>query len=112
MKNIINLTPHIIRVQTQNETIEFLPTNIPARMEVVQLDLGMINGISVRGSSYGNISDLPEPQENTIYIVSTLIAQRAKRLDLVSPDTFNGVIRDKDNRIFAVTAFQCFVENK
>ncbi|MCK9576450.1 MAG: hypothetical protein M0R51_11055 [Clostridia bacterium] len=87
-KNIINLTPHDIILCDENGTvIQSIPsTGKIARAQEIRTQIDEINGIPVYKIEYGNTIDLPEPQDNTIYIVSSLTAQAAKdRTDLYIP---------------------------
>ena len=104
MKKIINLTPHDI-VITDGPT--FPPSGKVARVSVQQVDAGNINGIPVKAQTFGDIVDLPAPQDDTIFIVSTIVLSAAKeigRTDVVAPDTTNAV-RDDEGRIVSVPGF-------
>ena len=57
--------------------------------------------------TFGDIVDLPAPQDDTIYIVSALVLSAAKaagRTDCVAPDTANAV-RDDNGHIVSVPGF-------
>lgn len=108
----VNLTPHPITVFKGEEKIEIPPSGEVARVGVEQKKVGELNGIPVHKSIFGDVEGLPEPRENTVYIVSTVVLQALKaknivRRDLVSPDTTpNGVVRDEEGRIIGVRGFQ------
>jgi len=111
---IINLTPHEVVVMSEDdeEIMRIPPSGQVARVEVKTEVIGEINGIKVRKVVYGDIVGLPEPQENTIYVVSTLVLIALKdkgihRDDVVSPDTNpDSVVRDSQGRIVGVKYFQ------
>jgi hypothetical protein len=71
-----------------------------------------VEGIPVVKTVFGDVAGIPEPQEGTTFVVSTLVLQALKesgaiRDDLVSPDTGNeSVIRDDDGKIVGVRRFQ------
>lgn len=100
---LINLTPHDI-VFTDGTVI---PTSgMVARVSVSQIDDGDINGIPVKKQVFGDIVDLPDSRDNTIYIVSAIVLNAAKaigRTDVVAPDTNNAIRNDKGH-IVAVPA--------
>ena len=101
---IVNLTPHDI-VITDGPT--FPPSGIVARVSVQQVDAGDINGIPVKTQTFGDIVDLPDPADDTVYIVSALVLSAAKaagRTDCVAPDTANAV-RDDNGHIVSVPGF-------
>lgn len=101
---IINLTPHDI-VITNGPT--FQPSGTVARVSINQVDAGDVNGIPVKTQTYGDIVGLPEPQKDTIFIVSALVLNAAKaagRDDVVAPDTSNAV-RNDAGHIVSVPGF-------
>lgn len=111
--NIINLTPHKITVITEDENRnpcvhEFPPSGMIARVSSTQTIAARIGNIDVVKTQFGEVENLPEPQEDTIYIVSSLVAQAlaGKRDDVVAPDTGPTAYRDEEGRITAVRRFQ------
>ena len=111
---IINLTPHEIIIVSEDgeEIMRIPPSGQVARVSVKSEVVGEINGVKVRKVVYGDIVGLPEPRENTFYVVSTivLLALREKgiyRRDLIAPDTNpDSVIRDPQGRVIGVKYFQ------
>lgn len=104
MIKIINLTPHDI-VVTDGPT--FPPSGTVARVTTQQVNAGNINGIPVKAQTFGNIVDLPAPQDDTVFIVSAIVLAAAKaqgRTDVVAPDTANAV-RDDNGHIVSVPGF-------
>jgi len=104
MTKIVNLTPHDITI-TDGPT--FPPSGTVARVSVQQVDAGAINGIPVKTQTFGDIVDLPDPADDTVYIVSALVLSAAKaagRTDCVAPDTANAV-RDDNGHIVSVPGF-------
>jgi hypothetical protein len=115
MTNIINLTPHEITIydQTGQEIVlRIPPSGKVARVSISAQTVGEINGVAVRKTTYGDVQDLPDPQPDTVYIVSTivLIALQSKgitRTDVVSPDTSpDSAVRDSQGKILGVKYFQ------
>ena len=96
---IVNLTPHEINFVTANgepvKTIE--PSGTLARVTVAIETVGSVEGIPVTESVYGEVEGLPDPETDTIYIVSSLVAQRCtERDDVFIP---NESVRDDKGRI-------------
>ena len=81
----INLTPHIITEVTSGQTFD--PSGIIARVKSSTEKVGDHVGCPIYTSVFGEIEGLPEPQENTLYIVSALAlnAVPAHRNDVVAP---------------------------
>jgi hypothetical protein len=62
----------------------------------------MIGGIPVNKSKFGEVENLPEPQEGTIYIVSALTAQAVpERKDVYITDD---AVRDEQGRVIGCRA--------
>lgn len=109
--NIVNLTPHRLNIYKDLRTETDIQNGVsdavawlevPASGQVVRVvenreQLPVINGIPVSRATYGATENLPDPQPDTIYIVSTLVLQQcAGRTDVFSPGP---AIRDSEGRI-------------
>jgi hypothetical protein len=79
--NFINLTPHAINL---NNGATIAPSGTVARVTTAHSAFDA-NGICI--VTFGEVQGLPAPEMGTIYIVSALVAQAAKRPDVVSPAT-------------------------
>lgn len=116
MSTFVNLTPHPITFKLNNESITFQPSGKVARIissGATQQDI-MVNGITISYVNPGveSIVDLPKPQENTYYIVSSLVLNHlrssgSKRSDVIAPGTGpkDNAIRDEKGNIIAITKF-------
>lgn len=93
MTEIKNLTPHPITIVVSDDISYIVaPCGIVARCTSETKVIGNINGIPKTQTVYGEVIGLPEPKENTIYIVSAIVAKACpNRDDLVIP---NETIRD------------------
>ncbi len=96
--NIINLTPHKINLCGKE-----IPSAGLARCESVVEKIAEIDGVKINRRSFGAVYGLPEPQEDTIYIVSAIVAQAVadKRDDVYIVDE---TIRDEAGRIIGCNA--------
>lgn len=109
--NIINLTAHAINVFLEEKEMSF-PSEGLARVRTEEKTIGTVEGIPVIKTVYTTVEGLPEQQENTIYLVSTLVLQALKtngidRPDCLAPNTgISGAIRDEQGRIVGVRGFQ------
>lgn len=107
MKKLVNLTPHEISLaNAQGEIIETIPSTGYCRLATTQETVDNINGFPVNRTIYGSVEGLPEPpQEDTIFIVSLLVAQQVpNRSDVVAPDSGSSAIRE-GGQIKAVKGF-------
>jgi hypothetical protein len=119
---IINLTPHQLNIYDLSGEVVILSippppegTPIP-KVSTTSKIVGAVKidgmEISVRKVTYGDVENLPEEKEGTIYIVSTLVMlalkdKGVKRGNLLSPDTnADSVVRDRDGRVFGVKYLQ------
>lgn len=109
---VINLTPHEVTVRVEVEEgpdVVFPPSGQVARVEAVQTFCGVVAGIPVVRSVFGEPTNLPAEATGVTYLVSSLVAQAVtNREDVVAPDTGATSIRDEAGRIVAVRRFQRF----
>lgn len=98
MIKMVNLTPHDVNFVDNDGNIvrTVKPSGVVARLSVETIVIGEIDGIQVTESVFSDIENLPEEAEDTIYIVSSLVAEKAKRADVYVP---NGSVRDSNGRI-------------
>ena len=102
---IINCTPHPVNIININGDVAFSiqPSGIVPRAHVTSVQVGGVNGIPVVRSRFGEIVGSPDPQEDTVFVVSMLTAQADKsRSDFVIP---NNVVRDDSGAIIGCRSF-------
>lgn len=100
----VNLTPHeiLIRVGLQDRV---LPSAGLARVSSTEEVVGEVDGVPMVRTAYGQITGLPTPRENTMYIVSALVLEHALssgRSDVAAPDSGATAIRNEKGHIVAV----------
>lgn len=113
--NFINLTSHEINLDLNGARFGIAPfrdeNGIPqtARVKVENspvYPLWVDNwsmGIPVTTPIYGEVEGLPDPQPDTVYIVSLMVAQRVPwRNDVFAPDSGPTAIRNAAGQIEAV----------
>lgn len=115
----INLTPHEVNlVSDYGLKINFKVSGQVARLDSsylkrsldVTIGEGMELSIPVQEIQELNVYGLPEPEENTIYITSYIVAKYVKRPDVISPLTDATAIRDGEtNKVLGVRGFQRFL---
>lgn len=95
--NIMNLTPHPVTFISNGNSVTVNPSGIIARVSASTEIIDEINGIPVTTTVFGEVTDLPTKENDTIYIVSSLVAQRVpEREDVFIP---NEPIRDEEGKI-------------
>jgi hypothetical protein len=109
MSEILNLTPHPVSLADAegNVLATFPPSGQLARVATSTEVVGELMGRPVSRTNFGEVAGVPAPVEGVVYLVSTLVAQAARRPDVVSPDTGPTAIR-KDGQVVAVRGFQVF----
>lgn len=81
-----NLTPHPLQLLDAAGAVMKLPVDGPApQLVVCHEDLGTLAGLSIVASTTGAVTGLPEPEAETILIVSALVAEASYRDDLAYP---------------------------
>ena len=118
MTKFVNLTPHPIRLRTvaddttavaRDDDIVVPPApEGPARVSTTPgAPEGDLSGVALYGpTQFGEVEGLPEPQADTVHIVSALVGGRVSgRQDVVQPGTgpADDVVRNDKGHIFAVT---------
>ena len=102
---ITNLTPHTITFISANNSMqkyELAPSGVVARVAAHTENIGSITtddgfNIPLTTTVFGQVENLPEPEKDTIYVVSSLVAGRVPdRKDVFIP---NESIRDDKGRI-------------
>lgn len=93
--NIKNYTPHNINILKGNEVVVYPSLGI-ARCVSQKEYLYVIDGIEIYKMFYGEVIGLPEQEDNTIFIVSKIVAEalKGKRDDLL---IVNETVKDDNN---------------
>jgi len=117
---LVNLTPHELNVyNSEGKVILSIPPpkdvpvpRVSIKSEVVgTIDVDGIE-IPVRRITYGDVENLPPPEEGTVYVVSTFVILALKekgieRKDLLSPDTNpDSAVRDSSGKVIGVKYLQ------
>jgi hypothetical protein len=98
---LLNLTPHAI-VITGHETI--LPSGSIARVNTQLCNTGDVNGIPLMTSKTLGISNVPQPESGTMYIVASMVRMHLPdRKDLCSPSK---LIRNQHGGVVACGALE------
>jgi hypothetical protein len=114
MIKIINLTPHDVYLinEDNNTSVAFRPSGIIPRCNEIVCPHSLLHinhdgeaiTVEIVNKCMGDITNLPEPCNNTYYIVSLAIAQKLKGLreDLIVP---NSMIKNKKGVILGCRNF-------
>lgn len=95
----VNLTAHDVRL---NNGMVIPPDGRYVR--VAQEHTGFDENL-VCEFSYGEIKNLPKPEKGTLFIVSNIVAERARREDVVAPATGHPEAVRRNGVIWSVPGF-------
>lgn len=102
---VVNLTPHPINIVDGKGIIfkTYEPSGLIARVSSYSEPIGYVDGrVPVFRQKFGPVY-LPDPEPNTIYLVSSLVGQalaQSGRDDVYGPDTSpQSVVKDSVGRI-------------
>lgn len=107
MTNFINLTPHDVHVADCNGNVKtFEKSGVVCRVSSTQKPVRNYEAFIVHANTFGEVLDLPQPQPNTMYIVSAMVlsALNGERNDVVAPNSGKAV-RDEKGNILHVDGF-------
>lgn len=103
-----NLTPHVLRIQLQDDSVLELASSGVARVATTATPVAPVEGVPAATTAYGAVVGLPEFQEGVTLLVSGLVlaalkesGQLAARPDVWGPDTGPTAVR-KDGQVWAV----------
>lgn len=101
---LVNLTPHEIRIRKPDGSELIVPpSGQVARVKMKETRAGHLDGIPIIQRTPDKVEGIPSPQPHVFYLVSSIVMEAAKRLDVLAPDTGPTAIRDENGRIVAVT---------
>jgi len=102
---IVNLTPHelVLMDETGENEIAHIPVaGEAARVGTRATKIGQVeidgHDVPVVETTFGETENLPEPLDDTTYVVSIIVLQavRGVRKDVVAPDTGPSAVRFAD----------------
>ena len=114
---MINLTPHPITIHDGDNAVTIPPSGTVARVATSSIEMYRLPvepGVSpvLQMTTFGQVVDLPEPQDGVYYVVSGLVLsalreQGSDRQDVIAPATGpkDDAIRDEAGCITGVTRF-------
>jgi len=104
---IVNLTPHEVKiVDGGNNVVAVFPSDGVAWVSQYDVLVDEINSIPVVKTEFGEVLGLPEPAEDTVFIVSRITVEVARARGLNTDDLLitSGAVRDDQGRIVGCRA--------
>lgn len=104
---LVNLTPHTINWYKQNGEVMEIPSSGLLRCKVESKLQEAIDGLQIYRNTYSFEDVLPEEEQGTYYIVSSIVANAVKELKLDRDDIIvvNDSVRDENGRIVGCKSF-------
>ena len=97
MTSIVNLTHHAINING----VDIASSGL-ASVATTTTQIDTVNDIHINHVVMGNVTGLPDPQQDTVFIVSRIVADAVKdRQDVLIVDK---TIRDADGKITGCSA--------
>jgi hypothetical protein len=98
MTTFVNLTPHILNIiDVNNNIMDIPPSGKIARVSSTSAIVATINNVNVTQQTFGDVIDLPDAQDDIVYIVSRMVKDRvAHRSDVLVP---GASVRDADGKV-------------
>jgi hypothetical protein len=104
---LVNKTPHAVSVaDSDGKVIRTIEATPPAcRVKSESRPGAPLDGVPFVETVFGEIENLPAPEEGVWYIVSQIVIAAANgRPDLVRPDSGPTAVRDAEGRMIACRA--------
>lgn len=98
----VNLTPHQITVIAGAITHIINPDGRVARVVGLTFEEQPLQGIPVRSRTKGDVEGLPDPENDTVFIVAGMVLDLIDRQDVVAPGE---LIRDEAGRPIGCKGF-------
>lgn len=98
MTNIINLTPHTLNIHdAEGNVTTVAASGAVARVATTREQAPSVAGLPVTRPAFGEVEGLPDPEQDTVYIVSGMVlAQVEGRTDVYAPGE---LLRDDAGRV-------------
>lgn len=119
--NFVNLCPHPVTFQKLDangrpHTVSIQPSRQTCRVSTENFSRDAIDGVPIQAQTFGEIYNLPDPEPNTVFIVSSIVLGALRllgsdRQDVIAPATGprDGALRDRQGNIAAVTRFNALL---
>lgn len=103
----VNLTPHDVNYIHDDGRVETFPSQGVARAVQTTELIGVVDGLRITKSVFGEPVNLPDPQEGVFLIVSLATINAAKAYGRQADDLYivNETVRDDAGRIVGCKSF-------
>ena len=102
---IINLTPHEINIVGLEPIKSSGSVRVTESINVID----SINGVDIIVKKYGSVEGMPEPQPDTVYVVSLMVAQQLTHRDDII--TVGETVRNEAGQVVGAKNFSRLPQN-
>lgn len=109
MTNIINLNKHAVSGVFNGEVVSFpaCEQGKECRVSVTSKEVERVPGMKCVETTYGEVQNVPEPQEGVVYIVNMIVLDRMPhRKDLIAPDSGPSAVRNEKSQVLHVVQWK------
>lgn len=98
---LVNMTPHEVNYYSEGKQIFTVPVSgLPAiRLPEENVNIHTNYGMEFTTKQYKEAENLPNEQDNVLFIVSKMVLDAVNRNDFIAPDTGDGAVRDVDGTV-------------
>lgn len=103
---IVNLTPHEIVVYRESEIHLRIQSSGFVRASQVEKEAGQVNGIPLKRVAFGKVQEMPQPEKDTVFVVSQITANALKEQGRTEDILItNDAVRDDAGKIIGCRSF-------
>lgn len=101
MTTLVNLTPHPLNFYLAGGVLTLPPSGQLARCRNASTLIGEAQGLPIYEATFDEVTGLPDPQPDTLYITSSLVQQGLRKLGIERPDVVSPGTGPNDGAIRA-----------
>ena len=106
---IVNLNKHAVSGLVNNEVVTFpaCEQGKECRVSVTSKEVERVPGMKCVETTYGQVENVPEPQEGVVFIVNMIVLDRLPhRKDLIAPDSGPSAVRNEKGQVLHVVQWK------
>lgn len=106
MTHFVNLTPHDINVILDDGSVKTIQkSGKVARCAQTRDEFAVVDGVRLSHTSFGDVFDLPDQEDGTVFIVSAMVRNAVcNRSDVASP---GDLVRDANGVVIGCNGLDC-----
>lgn len=109
MTNIVNLNKHAVSGLVNGSVVTFpaCEAGKECKVAVTSKEVERVGGMKCVETTYGEVQNVPPPQEGVVYIVNMIVLDRLPhRNDLIAPDSGPSAVRNEKGQVLHVVQWK------